>query len=146
MESLETMSGFPRKPEPAVGASVRRRNRVLLVKRRRSPGEGLWAIPGGRVHLGETLQEAAEREVFEETGIIVAAGEAIYTFDLIDVDERGRVIFHYIIVDLMAEYRGGFLRPGDDASEACWVTPEEMVNLPMADKTRQILEDLLNRT
>jgi ADP-ribose pyrophosphatase len=90
------------------------------------------------------LQEAAEREVFEETGIIVEAGEPIYTFDLIDADDTGRVLFHYIIVDLMAEYRGGFLVPGDDASEARWVTPEEMMNLPMADRTRQILGNLLD--
>jgi ADP-ribose pyrophosphatase len=53
-------------PQVGVGAVVVHQGRVLLVQRGRPPGEGLWAIPGGRQRLGETLQQAAEREIREE--------------------------------------------------------------------------------
>ncbi|MBW2439133.1 MAG: NUDIX domain-containing protein, partial [Deltaproteobacteria bacterium] len=57
----------------AVGAIVFENDRVLLVRRGQPPSQDLWAIPGGRVKLGETLQEAAEREILEETGITIRA-------------------------------------------------------------------------
>ncbi len=66
-------SEYPNSPQVAVGALVFRENRVLLVKRNQPPGKGFWAIPGGRLKLGETLKEAAEREVMEETGVIIRA-------------------------------------------------------------------------
>ena len=72
---------YPDNPQVAVGAIVIRDNKVLLVKRKQPPSEGLWAIPGGRVELGETLQKAAEREVREETGVTVQTGNPVYTFD-----------------------------------------------------------------
>ena len=134
------MSNRPQNPEPAVGAIVCRKGRVLLVQRNRPPGRGLWAIPGGRIQLGETLQQAAEREVMEETGIVVEAGEPVYTFDLIERDVDG-VLFHYVIVDLLAQYRGGKLSPGDDASDARWVAPEEIGNLPATQATQRVLEN-----
>jgi ADP-ribose pyrophosphatase len=130
-----------------VGAIVWYAGRVLLVQRNRPPGKGLWAIPGGRIRLGETLQEAAEREVFEETGIVIQAGLPVYSFDLIERDPAGAVVFHYVIVDVLAEYRKGRLTPGDDASDARWVTREEMAHLSMARETQQILGEVsLHRT
>jgi ADP-ribose pyrophosphatase len=117
------------------------------VQRNRPPGKGLWAIPGGRIRLGETLQEAAEREVFEETGIVIQAGLPVYSFDLIERDPAGAVVFHYVIVDVLAEYRKGRLTPGDDAADARWVTREEMAHLSMARETQQILGEVsLHRT
>jgi ADP-ribose pyrophosphatase len=86
-----------------VGAIVVRDSRVLLIQRGQPPSEGLWAIPGGRVELGETLQEAAEREIKEETGLTIRARNPIHTFDVILRDEGGRVRFHYVIVDLLAD-------------------------------------------
>ena len=49
---------------------------VLLVQRGNMPSRGMWSIPGGRIRLGETLQAAAEREIFEETGVVIRANEA----------------------------------------------------------------------
>jgi ADP-ribose pyrophosphatase len=103
----------------------------------------MWAIPGGRVELGETLQQAAERELREETGIIACAGEPIYTFDVIQRDEIGRVRFHYVIVDLRMEYVAGEARAGDDAAEASWVTPQELTALPIHPATRALLEQVM---
>jgi ADP-ribose pyrophosphatase len=132
---------YPDAPRAAVGAVVIHENRVLLVKRGRAPAKDSWAIPGGSVHLGETLQSAAEREVLEETGVTVRAGDPVFTFDAIDRDETGGVRFHYIIVDLVAEYLAGDPRPGDDAADARWIAPGELASLPVNRVTRRLLAD-----
>lgn len=130
---------YPDAPRVAVGAVVFRRGRVLLIKRGRPPAKDDWAIPGGGVHLGETLQAAAEREVLEETGVAVRAGDPVFTFDAVDRDDAGRVRFHYVIVDLAADYVAGAPHPGDDAADARWVGPEEMERLPVNRVTRRLL-------
>lgn len=130
---------YPDSPQIAVGTIVIKDSKVLLVRRKQPPGMGLWAIPGGRVELGETLQEAAEREVGEETGVTVRAGHPVYTFDLIERDDAGRIRYHYIIVDLMADYVAGNPNPSDDASEARWVTSEELDDLPTSHTTKEVL-------
>jgi 8-oxo-dGTP diphosphatase len=135
---------YPDVPRVAVGAIVFRGGRVLLVKRGHPPSQGLWAIPGGRVELGETLQAAAEREIGEETGLTIRAGDPAYTFDAIVRDDAGRVRFHYVIVDLLADYLGGELRPGDDAREARWVAPQDLVELPVNQTTLDLLKNVLH--
>jgi 8-oxo-dGTP diphosphatase len=130
---------YPDSPQIAVGTIVIKDSEVLLVKRKQPPGVGLWAIPGGRVELGETLQEAAEREVGEETGVTVRAGYPVYTFDLIERDDAGRIRYHYIIVDLMADYVSGKPNPSDDACEARWVTSEELDGLQASQATKEVL-------
>jgi 8-oxo-dGTP diphosphatase len=135
---------YPDTPLVAVGAIVVRDGRVLLVRRGQPPSEGLWAIPGGRVELGETLQEAAEREIKEETGLTIRARDPVYTFDVIRRTEGGRIRFHYVIVDLMADYVEGGLYPGDDAREARWVAPSELGELPVNQTTLEILERVVD--
>ena len=110
-------NGYPTQPVVAVGAIVFKNDRVLLVRRGQPPSQDLWAIPGGRVELGETLQEAAEREILEETGITICAREPVYTFDYIEQDGSDNPRFHYVIVDLIADYVSGKTRPGDDAAD-----------------------------
>ena len=130
---------YPDAPRPAVGAVVLHQGRVLLVRRRDPPHAGQWAIPGGSVALGESLAEAAEREVREETGVRVRAGRPVYAFDRVDRDEAGRVRHHYVIVDLLAEYVSGEPAAGDDALEARWLTPEEVAALPVNATTLDLL-------
>jgi len=141
-ETKRTGSVYPERPQVAVGAFVVKENTILLVKRKRPPGEGLWAIPGGRVELGETLQEAAEREVKEETGITIKAGSVVYAFDFIEYDDMGKTRFHYIIVDLLADYISGDPTAGDDASEVRWFNSEELISLPASESTMKALETL----
>ena len=117
---------YPVQPTLAVGAIVFKENKVLLVRRGKEPAKGLWTIPGGSVKLGETLKDAAEREIIEETGIQVKAGAPVYSFELIERDDNGDVQFHYYIVDLEAEYISGEITPGDDAEDAAWVTVADL--------------------
>jgi 8-oxo-dGTP diphosphatase len=133
---------YPDKPRVAVGGIVFKDNRVLLVRRGKPPAEGDWAIPGGSVDLGETLQQAVERELLEETAITVKAKEIAYVFDVISGDPEGRVRFHYVIIDLMADYVSGRPRPGDDVSDARWIAPDELNNLRINSKTLDLLRKL----
>jgi ADP-ribose pyrophosphatase len=64
---------------------------------------------------------------------------------VIDRDDRGRVRFHYVIVDLLAEYLGGAPRAGDDAREVGWFTLAEVQGLPVNPKTAEVVERVLNR-
>jgi ADP-ribose pyrophosphatase len=131
---------YPTEPRVAVGAVVFNDSKVLLVRRAQPPSRDLWAIPGGRVEIGETLQEAAEREIFEETGVTILAREPVYTFDYIDRDRSGRTRFHYVIIDLTADYIRGSLKAGDDAAEARWVSSEEITDLNVSAKTLRLLK------
>ena len=131
---------YPDCPRVGVGAVVIRDGGVLLIKRGIPPSEGLWAIPGGMLELGETLQEGAEREIFEETGIRIRAGEPVHTFDFFEKDADGRIRFHFVIVDMEADYISGEPKGADDALEARWLTPQEINGLPVSKNTLQLLK------
>lgn len=133
---------YPEQPVLAVGIVVFHDDRVLLVRRAKAPSAGLWAIPGGRVELGETLQQAAERELLEETGVTVRAGEPVYAFDAIERDSADRVVFHYAVVDLLATYVSGGPRAMDDAADARWLAAAEIDLANTSDVTVKLLKKL----
>lgn len=137
---------YPDAPRVAVGAVVIHQTKVLLVLRNNAPAKDMWAIPGGSVNLGETLQAAAEREILEETGLRIKAGEVIYTFDAIYRDAAGRVQYHYVILDLAAQALdpGQPLTPGDDARAAGWFSLADLdrLNQPVSETTRRLLQQI----
>lgn len=135
---------YPEHPCVAVGAIVFKGKSVLLVRRGQAPSEDLWAIPGGKVKLGESLQQAAEREIREETGVIIKAGEPVYVFDHVARDAYERIRFHYVIVDVLADYVAGNPRPGDDALEARWISAPELQKLKVSEKTLELLNQRFN--
>ncbi|MDA8039559.1 MAG: NUDIX domain-containing protein [Actinomycetota bacterium] len=118
-------------PVLAVGAVVEVGDKLLLVRRGRSPGKGRWALPGGRVEAGESLAEAVAREVREETGLEVSVGE------LVGWVERSGPGYHFVILDFRAEvdeHEGREAPPvfaGDDAAEAAFVDRSELRDLPL---------------
>jgi 8-oxo-dGTP diphosphatase len=111
---------FPDAPRVGVGAVVLDGERVLLARRGRAPSAGKWSIPGGLVHLGERLEEAAVREVREETGLHVRLLGLCGVIDRV-VRDSDAVRYHYVIIDYVAESVGGRLEAGTDAAEVRWV-------------------------
>ncbi len=103
------------------------RMHVLLIQRRAPPHAGQWALPGGFLELDETLEQAARRELREETGIALEQVEQLRAFDAIDRDPRERVISvaHVATIDI-AEHP---LQAGDDASAARWFDLEQLPEL-----------------
>ena len=136
-----TNAEYPDIPRVAVGAVVIHNDRILLVKRGKAPAMGEWAIPGGSVELGETLQAAAEREIYEETGITIQARKVIYTFDSIVMDGN-RTRFHYVILDLEASYVAGEPRAGDDVLEAGWFGSGQLKALGVNTRTLHLLTEI----
>ena len=116
---------FPGSPVVGVGGVVVKDGKALIVKRAHEPRKGEWSIPGGRVELGESLVEAARREIKEETGLDVDVGPIIEVFDRIHRAD-GRVRYHFVIVDYLCTCRGGELCAGDDAEDAAWVSGNEL--------------------
>jgi 8-oxo-dGTP diphosphatase len=91
---------------------------VLLVRRRYEPYQSYWALPGGLLEPSETLEEAAERELREETGVTDTWMEQLATFSEVDRDPRGRVISCCYLA--LVDGERARLRPGSDAREAVW--------------------------
>lgn len=116
--------------------------RVLLVCRGKPPHFGQWAIPGGRVRWGETLRAAAEREILEETGVRIRAGETIYQFEHIERDAEGKVRYHFVVIDLLGEYLDGVPQAASDALDARWVAFRELDAMPVNPTTREALAAL----
>ena len=133
---------YPDRPICGVGAVVIKDGKVLLVERGVDPNKGAWAIPGGLLKLGETIQQGAEREILEETGITIKAGAPVYSFDFFEEDSEGRIRFHYVIIDVMAEYVCGEAKGADDALEAKWVSPLELRSMRVSRNTLKILDFL----
>ena len=131
---------YPARPIIGVGTVVWHGDRVLLVQRGRPPRQGQWSLPGGAQQLGESLAEAARREVLEETGITVDLGDVIATVDLIERDPAGRVRYHYTLIDFTAEAQTAALVPGDDAADARWFEPHQIGGLGLWSETLRIIE------
>ena len=129
---------YPDRPVVGIGAVVIRDGKVLLIRRGVAPGRGLWAVPGGSLELGETLQQGAEREILEE--ITIRAREPIYAFDFFERDPDGRIRFHFVIVDLAADYIRGDVKGADDALEARWLAPGDLDHLPVSKNTLKLLQ------
>ena len=143
MESKENDGRwYPQHPIPAVGAVVFKEGKILTIKRGQEPSRGKWSIPGGRIELGETAFKAARREVMEECSIEVAIERVLDSVDNIMRDEEGRVKYHFVIIDLLAKYVSGEIKPQSDAEECRWVTPQELVELDLTP----MLRDMLKRT
>ena len=130
---------YPEAPITGVGVVVLKGDQVLLVRRGQEPGLGRWGLPGGAIELGETVAQAAEREVAEECGIEIEIRDVIEVIDRIIPDDGGQVKYHYILIDLLAEHRRGDPTASSDAAEACWISENELDQLGLYPETRRVI-------
>jgi ADP-ribose pyrophosphatase YjhB (NUDIX family) len=130
---------YPAAPMVGIGIVLLRQDRVLLIKRGRPPAAGEWSLPGGAQELGETAEEAARRELLEETGLAVGALTLIAHVDSIHYDEAGRVQYHYTILDFCCEYAGGEARAGGDVSDVAWVHPKNFDAYNLWAEARRVI-------
>ena len=119
---------YPNQPLAGVGAVIIDKGKMILVRRGVEPGKGKWSIPGGLVELGETVRGAVIREAKEETGLDVEilVDRPLDAFDNIDVDEKGGLRYHYVLLQFLTLPRGGTLKPSSDVVDARWVLLEEV--------------------
>lgn len=136
----------PRGPVLGVGALVLRDREegleILLVRRRYQPFQGMWSIPGGHVEPGESLLEAARRELLEETGIEAEPLGVIHVHELVAEGHGG--LTHYVLIDVLMDYRGGEPRASSDAIDARFVPYPDALGLELTPSARQFLENLPN--
>ncbi|MER8457268.1 MULTISPECIES: NUDIX hydrolase [unclassified Mesorhizobium] len=130
-----------RKIIPAVSVCVVRENTVLLVKRARPPSQGLYAFPGGKVEAGETLEQAARRELLEETGLQARNYRPLREIH-IDGSGNGHPVDYRLTV-FGANYAGGEAVASDDAETAAFYTLAEMTAMQLADAVFDIADGLL---
>jgi 8-oxo-dGTP diphosphatase len=130
---------FPELPLVGVGAVIIENARVLLVKRAHPPLVAQWSIPGGVLEVGEMVREAAIREVREETGLIVEAGDLLGVYDRVLRNAEQRVQYHYVLIDFLCRPAGGELQAADDATEVRWYTCEELPVLRLAEDTLDVI-------
>jgi 8-oxo-dGTP diphosphatase len=121
-------------PVPAVIAVVVREGQVLLVRRANPPDAGLWGFPGGKIEYGETVAEAAIRELLEETGVHAKAQDVLTTLDILVRDEDNALSQHFILIAVQCQWLSGQPIAGDDALEARWFSISELdpALLPMS--------------
>lgn len=133
-----------RRELPAVSVAVVRGDTVLLVKRALPPSQGLYAFPGGKVESGETLEQAARRELMEETGLEASGFRPVETI-FIEGSSEGHPVDYRLTV-FGARYVSGEAIAADDAENAAFYTLAEMSDLPLAGSVFTIASELLGKT
>lgn len=136
---------YPCHPVPGVGVIVVSRKGVLLVRRDKDPGKGLWSIPGGGVELGESQELAAIREVREETGVEIELLDLVSTADLITVDSRGCIEYHYLLNHYLAEAETVSTRPEYPWAEVRWFEPDCLPIDEMPSRIHSLIREKIVR-
>jgi 8-oxo-dGTP diphosphatase len=130
-------SAPPLRPQLAVSAAIFRGDKVLLVRRARSPGKGVYSLPGGRVEFGESLHTALHREVDEETGLKIAiVGLAGWREVLPEAGSGG----HYVIMSFAARWIGREPHLNDELDDFSWLTPDTFGDLKVTSGLHEVIE------
>ena len=136
---------YPSKPIVGVGAVIINSGQVLLIKRGKPPREGSWSLPGGAQKLGETIYNAARREIREETGLETEILGLIDVVDSIRHDGKGSIEYHYTLIDVAAKISGGALHAGSDAQDCNWFMLNDIKAMDIWSETKRIIELAANQ-
>lgn len=141
-----------RTPVAAVIAVVLRGDTLILVRRANPPDAGLWGFPGGKIEFGEATEQAAVRELREETGVIAHATETFTALDAMETAADGTVTRHFVLIGVLCRWFSGDPVADDDAMEARWFTFDELSSsgihmslavVEVAEKARQVRDRAL---
>ncbi|NVK34769.1 MAG: NUDIX hydrolase [Rhodobacteraceae bacterium] len=135
---------FPSTPLVGVSVLLYRGQDIVLIKRGNAPFKGFWSLPGGMVHLGEPLIEAARRELLEETDLSAKNIVHFETFDSIQRNDEGLVESHFVLCVFAGEYDTGTLEKGDDAIDAIWLPNQSIETLQTTPGTSERVARLFN--
>ena len=130
---------YPTRPIVGVGTVVMDSDMVLMIKRGKPPRQGSWSLPGGAQELGETIREAARREVREETGLQIEIFGLIDVVDSVRSDADDKIEYHYTLIDLAGYSVGGTLMAGGDAQDCRWFTRTEINAMDIWSETKRII-------
>lgn len=117
---------YPDQPIVGTGAVIINQGKIVLIKRGNEPSKGKWTIPGGLVELGESLEAAVIRETKEEVCLDVENPCLIDVVDNVDLDEHGKVKYHYVIIDYLVHVKAGIIKAASDAAELRWIPFDEV--------------------
>jgi mutator protein MutT len=132
---------YPDQPVVGIGAVIVHEGKIVLEKRGNEPSKGKWSIPGGLVELGESPEQAVIREVKEETCLDVENPSLIDVVSNVDLDEKGKVKYHYVIIDYLVHVKSGKLNAASDAAELRWVSFEEVDGYDLTRSFRVFFRD-----
>jgi 8-oxo-dGTP diphosphatase len=130
---------YPTRPIVGIGIVVIKGDSVLLVRRGKPPNIGTWTLPGGAQELGETTEDAARRELLEETGIAVGKLHFAATVDNIRHDATGRIHFHYTIIDFAARWVSGEPVADTDVTEAVWAPLDALDDYSLWSEAHRVI-------
>lgn len=133
---------------PRTGCSliVRSSAGILLIRRGKQPFEGRWSLPGGAQEFGETLEECAIRELYEETALRTETIKFVAVRDRISPTGDEPVAYHYVLATFLVEAFEGEPMAGDDAKDIGWFTLDDMMSLDMTPDTMQFVDQVLSGT
>jgi 8-oxo-dGTP diphosphatase len=137
--SISMRPRYAPRPRACVSAALFRNDSVLLVRRANPVAHGLWSLPGGRIEPGETARAAAEREVWEETGLSASLVGLVDVHDVVVRAQDGRVASHYVISVFFGRSGAGEPRGGGDAAAAEFVSLDELERRPLTPGAARIV-------
>jgi 8-oxo-dGTP diphosphatase len=127
----------PIHPQLAVSAAIFRDDRILLVRRARSPAKGFYSLPGGRVEFGETLHAALHREVDEETALKIEIIDLAGWREVVPGTSGGG---HYLIMSFAARWLAGEPVLNDELDDFKWLSPDDLSNLKLTGGLQEVIQ------
>jgi 8-oxo-dGTP diphosphatase len=127
---------YPEQPIVGIGVVIVKDQQIVLIKRGNEPSKGKWTIPGGLVELGESVEATVIREAKEETCLDVENPCLIDVVGNVDLDEQGKVKYHYVIIDYLVHVKSGNIQAASDAEELRWVPFDEVENYNLTSSFR----------